>query len=107
MSNLKAASSALFGTIADTAQAASALVTSAASGAHMINDFVSTARIKQQTTLKISMETHTQYAVDDAARESLRRDIELSEFLGADQEKIALYEKHHARFAALFASDKK
>jgi sialic acid synthase SpsE len=103
MSNLKAATSAIFGTVSDTAQAASALVTSAASGAHMINDFVTTARIKQQTTLKISLETHTQYAVDDAARESLRRDMELQEFLGGDQAKIESYTLHHARFAALFA----
>ncbi len=102
MATLRMAADSVFSTIGETAQAASAIVNTAASGVHMINDFVSAARIKQQTSIKISLATHQSHAIEDQARLNTERDQSTKEWLGNDADKAQAYLKHHSELSALF-----
>ncbi len=102
MATLRMAADSVFSTIGETAQAASAIVNTAASGVHMINDFVSAARVKQQTSIKISLADHQKHAIEDASLLNSEREKVTNNWLKENPDLAETYIQNYQRLSALF-----
>ena len=101
MSNARIATGAVFATVTDTAQAVSAGVNTIASGVHMLNDFVSAQRIKQQARIKVDLSNFDYRLAQDSARENAARDLETGNWLKENPEAKESYDAHFQRISKL------
>jgi methyl-accepting chemotaxis protein len=103
MSNLKSAASSLFGTVSTTAEALSSVVNTAAEGVHLVGDYVSAARIRQQIDIRISLGLHEINAINTATLEQAKRAKETKTWLETHPDMADEYIATRERLTALFA----
>ena len=105
MSNLKSAASALFGTVSTTAEAVSSVVNTAAESVHLVGDYVSAARIRQQIDIRISLGLHELNAVNTAALDQAKRAKDTKSWLEANPDMADEYIQTRERLQGLFKKE--
>lgn len=100
--NLRTASSSLFETIGETAQAITSTVNTLATGVHMINDFATDQRKKQLIRIAASNVGYQDRITDEAILEMATRKKTILDFKKSSPDNKELYELCKAEFEGKF-----
>ena len=103
MATIKTAAASLFGTVSDTAETLSAVVSTLSSGVHMLNDLVQAERIKQQHNIAVTLADHQLHTIQDHAMLNAERDKATNKWLLENPGMAETYIQHFNRLQALFA----
>jgi hypothetical protein len=99
------AAGALLGTIVNTANTVSSIVNTVNNSVSMANNYVERQLIKQQDATVIDLSVSRQRLIEDSSLETMRRTETLNKELGRKTDKGACYDKAHATYTALFATE--
>lgn len=103
MATARIAVSSVLDTVTNTARSVSDIVNAASGSVSMLNDFVDTAKKKQQMYNKATIKALPQRIKEDIARENVERRIEIKNWIGSDESIAGMYAESLRELDDLFA----
>ena len=99
---LRATTSAVLGTVTETAEALTSTVNTIATGVHMINDTVTDLRQKNLDRIAVSNVGYRESLLDNAKKEILLRKVEIKNFLDQDPQHLSMWNEIEKEFENVF-----